>query len=708
MSTTTGHDVHERTAETTAEPVRLSLVKPDVPAAAAAGGTAPARRRIRPLRRVGIIATSEQTRTIGRLAVRHGMYLYGGARIAARRAWDGRTAARYERMMRAYEAGGKLAEAAEWEERGQKYRAARHQRRMDLLTAPVRLAKGTAVATGVGAGGLLALGGAVAMATGDPGDIVAPIGLVIDVIHWAFVIGSLVWGPAMMAAPALGLLSLWNVGRQQQAAPRWALPASERGGGEPITPSVVVLALSHLGISALRKAIKEMGDAGAAMLSPIALAGCGVEVDVTLPLEVSTEEIMGRRRKLAENLGRHEHELYISVAPAARTVRLWIADSGALDEPVPASPLVLDPGMTADYKNGRAPWGRDLRGDAALVSLYQKHMLVTGLSNEGKTASLRALALWLALDAAVEFRIGDLKGVGDWRMFRGLATVLIEGPTDDHVMEVTHMVEGAFEEMQRRLQAPSGTVFRPLVVIVDEAQVAYGSGARETYVTDSGTVKYGAPYGGQKAISRYFKAVKGIHDQGRAVNVTIWEGTQDPTDQNLPKRSREGNHIRASLVLGTESQAKMALGDAPVTAGAAPHKLRQGLDKGTLVVAGSGIDLPPGAASITVRTHFIDGDDAAEIADRAKALRNSVATTDRAAEPRDHLADISEVLRGEERVRTPEVLHRLKNLDEPYYREWDGSRLRRALTDAGEDTGVYEGYPVVHRQRVLKALSNRE
>ncbi|MEU2789045.1 ATP-binding protein [Streptomyces sp. NPDC007100] len=700
------HDVHERTAETTAEPVRLSLVKPEAPAAAATTDSkTPALRRIRPLRRVRIIVTSDQTR----LAVRHGMYLYGGARITARRAWDGRTAARYERMMRAYEAGGKLAEAAEWEERGRQFRAARHQRRMDLLNAPARLAKGTAVAAGVATGGLLALGGALALATGDPGDIVAPIGLVIDVIHWAFVIGSLVWGPLMMAAPALGLLSLWNVGRQQQAAPRWALPAGERGGGEPITPSVVVLALSHLGISALRKAIKEMGDAGAAMLSPIALAGCGVEVDVTLPLEVSTEEIMGRRRKLAENLGRHEHELYISVAPAARTVRLWIADSGALDEPVPASPLVLDPSMTADYKNGRAPWGRDLRGDAALVSLYQRHVLVTGLSNEGKTASLRALALWLALDASVEFRIGNLKGVvGDWSMFRGLATVLIEGPTDDHVMEVTHMVEGAFEEMQRRIQAPVGTVFRPLVVIVDEAQVAYGSGARETYVTDTGTVKYGAPYGGQKATSRYFRAVKGIHDQGRAVNVTIWEGTQDPTDQNLPKRSREGNHIRASLVLGTESQAKMALGDAPVTAGAAPHKLRQGLDKGTLVVAGSGIELPPGAASVTVRTHFIDGDEAVEIAERAKALRSPVATTDRPAEPRDHLSDISEVLRGEERVRTPEVLHRLKNLDGPYYQEWDGSRLRRALTDAGEDTGVYEGYPVVHLQRVIRALSSRE
>ncbi|MFD8222992.1 hypothetical protein ACFV16_02305 [Streptomyces massasporeus] len=96
--------------------------------------------------------------------------------------------------------------------------------------------------------------------------------------------------------------------------------------------------------------------------------------------------------------------------------------------------------------------------------------------------------------------------------------------------------------------------FRPVILIVDEAQVAYGCGDKS---------EDGRPYGGSRAPSRYFQAVKKIHDQGRAVNVTIWEGTQDPTAENLPKRSREGNHIRGSLVLGTESQAKKALGEAP-------------------------------------------------------------------------------------------------------------------------------------------------
>lgn len=660
--------------------------------------------------RIRSVLADERTRSAFRAAVRHGAYTAGGGRIVWRRVWEERTTARYGRMIRAAEAVGNLDEAKEWEERAHRFREARHRRRMDMLAAMRQAPRAAGAMALTGAGVLTAAGIALAVANKDFADLAVPFEFAIDAIRWAFVIGTIAWGLAPMLGPAIALAALWDIGRRRQAAPRWALPATARGDGEPITPSIVVKAFRDLGISPLRKAIIDMEDAGASMLSLIAPAGVGVEVDVHLPSGVDTSEIQNKRRKLAENLGRHEHELYISLAPQPRTVRLWIADSGALDEPVPVSPLVTDPDMRADYKTGRAPWGITLRGDAALVTLYQKHVLVTGLSNQGKTASLRALALWLALDPKVEFRIADLKGIGDWRMFLGLATVLIEGPTDDHVVEATHMVENVFEEMQRRLLAPAGTDFTPLVCIVDEAQVAYGSGVKEEYVDDKGNVKYGAPYGGAKATSRYFRAVKGIHDQGRAVNVTIWEGTQDPTDQNLPKRSREGNHIRASLVLGTASQSAMALGDAPVAKGAAPHKLRLGLDKGQLVVAGEGLKMAADQVSENVRTHFIDDEEAKIIAERAKALRRGVTTLRKfeVVEDVDELADLEKVLAGEERVRTPEVLHRLKNLSPAHYTNWDGSRLRRLLTDHGEDTNVYQGYPVVHLQRVQRALEGRE
>jgi S-DNA-T family DNA segregation ATPase FtsK/SpoIIIE len=677
-------------------PVTTLTVVPDAPV--------PARVPlwVRSGRAVKRFATDERTTTTVRAVARHGLYTFNGGRIVARRTWDGRTGSRYERMLRAAEAAGNHELAEEWEERLQRFRDARHRRRMDLLTSPVDVAKGAAVASGMSIGTLVALGIVMALNTKDVADVITPLTAVIEFIGLLITIVQVVWPYAVTLGPLLALLALWSVGRKQQAAPNWALPDNVRNGeGEPITPSIVVKALRDLGVPALRNAIKEMGDAGASMLGPIRIAGCGVEVDVTLPSGVSTVEVQNRRRKLAENLTRHEHEVFITIPQAARTVRLWIADSGALDEPIGPSPLTVDESLTADYAKGRAPWGQDLRGDAALLSLYQRMLLVTGLSNQGKTAALRALALWLAFDRTAEFRIADLKGVGDWAMFDGLATVLIQGPTDEHVIEATEMVEDGVEEMNRRLQAPPGTAFPPLILLVDEAQVAFMCPAKD---------EQKRPYGGSRNESRYFMACRKVHNQGRAVNVLLWQGTQDPTDQNLPKLVREGAHTRASLALGTESQARMALGDKAVDGGAAPHLLRQGLDKGTLVVASDGIDIPAGQASITVRTHYISTDDATEIAERAKALRDGVTTLHvvERGEERDPLADIASVLGNASRVLTADVLKRLSALSEDTYGRWTPGDLKRVLEDVGAEPYKSEGRMVVGRDRVARAIANRD
>jgi S-DNA-T family DNA segregation ATPase FtsK/SpoIIIE len=337
------------------------------------------------------------------------------------------------------------------------------------------------------------------------------------------------------------------------------------------------------------------------------------------------------------------------------------------------------------------------------------------LSNQGKTASLRALALWLALDTCVEFRIGDLKGVGDWRPFDGLATVLIQGPTDHHVMDVTEMLEEGVREMERRLMlveqsgvtdgvtremARTDPRFHPIVLVVDEAQVAFMCPAK-------GADK--RPYGGTKANSRYYNAARKLHNQGRAVNVTLWQGTQDPTNENLPKLVREGAHIRASLVVGTEEQARMAIGDKAVDGGAAPHKLRQGLDKGTVVVAGDGVKLEPGQSSITIRTHFISGEDAAALADRAKARRAGVTTVTAVdhGDAVDALADIAAVLGDDARLRTQEVLQRLAQRNPGHYRTWTFADLRQVLEPLGAAPHKSDGQMVVVRTKVTNALADR-
>ncbi|MBV8932756.1 MAG: ATP-binding protein [Kutzneria sp.] len=672
------------------------------------------------VRVVRVAATHDRTHRAAK-AVARGVFVYipvGAAQVATR-VWEAKTNARYERMMRAAEAAGDLERVAEWEQRAELARERRHQRRMALLTAPVAVVKAAAVSVVSLAGLLLALGVVLAIAEKDITVILGPITAAIDTVRWMAWLVSVLWLPVALAAPCVGIGVLWHTGRAAGATPRWlATPGQGSEVGAPITPSVVVTALRDLGIAELRKAIKTMGDAGAALLGPIVIAGCGVEVDVTLPSGVTTQEVQAKRRKLAENLTRHEHELFISIPQAARTVRLWIADSGALDEPIGPSPLVIDPTMTADLYTGRAPWGQDLRGETAAIALLQRMLLITGLSNQGKTAALRALALWLALDLTVEFRIADLKGVGDWHMFDGLATRLIEGPTDEHVIAATLMLEEGVAEMERRLAAVNpethkngvtrdlaraGEGFHPLFLIVDEAQQAFMCPA---------VGEDRRPYGGSKNTSRYFMAARKIHNQGRAVNVLLWQGTQNPTDQNLPKLVREGAHIRASLVVGTESEARMALGDKAINAGAAPHKLRQGVDKGTVVVAGDGVPLAPGQSSITIRTHFVDGQAATEIADRAKALRGRRTTPTAGGldqEPaRDLLADVDEVMAGEPRMRTEVIRQRLRELHPGSYEGMSARELAEALERVGITPYKSNGLITIRADHIRHLITERD
>ncbi len=541
---------------------------------------------------------------------------------------------------------------------------------------------------------------------------------------WALAVDlvKLVFGLVTWLAVPLAVLAAWREGQRAAQIPAWLLTSLERKlACAEITPSKVVLALRNLGVAELRKALKEAEDAGAGLLGPIAVAGCGVEVDVLLPSGVSTDQVQDRRRRLAENLDRHEHELHIVVA-AARTVRLWIANPGALDEPVGPSPLVVDETIKADLYTGRAPWGDDLRGTPITLSLLQRHVLIAGISNQGKTATIRALALWLALDVTCEFRIADLKGIGDWHMFDSLATTLIEGPTDSHVVGATEMLEDGVAEMERRLGAldkeryPNGVTrelarkpgsgFHPIFLIVDEEQVAFMSPV-------IGPDK--RPYGGTKKNSRFFNAARYLLNQGRAVNVILWQGTQNPTDQNLPALVREAAHLRVSLAVGKPEQSRMALGDAAVDKGAAPHELRAGIDKGVVVVAGDGAPLEPGQASITIRTHFIDGPDATVVARRAIERRRKAGRIARQIETGvqvvDHLADILAAMRDERRVRTVVVLGRLIEDNAAVYEPWGHGDLAKAVDEyahLGLGIQKYGGDSVLRIEEVQAAAALRQ
>ncbi|MEU0465001.1 ATP-binding protein [Amycolatopsis sp. NPDC006131] len=662
------------------------------------------------------VATHERTRAAGRVLLRHGTFVVAGASVVAKRAWEARSNSRYERILARLEAAGDLDRLDLWEAKAEQAKQRRHDRRMDLLGAPKELAKSAAIAFGTVAGLLLVLGVVLAVHAGDAGLIVAPLGRVVDAITWTYWLVVAYFGLIAGLVTAGGLLYLWNQGRMHSTwnLPAWADPAEPRGEVVNITPTIVAAALRDLGITPLRKAIEADPDHGARMIGMIHRRGPGAQVEITLPPQMTTQKILAVRETLAGNLDRKAHEVHIEGSPdSERVFTLWVADSGALDQNVPPSPL-LDPDFgPVDIYRDRMPWGVGLKGDPVELNLLQQHFLLAGLSKQGKTAAARALVLWLGLDPSTRIRIADLKGFGDWSMFEGLAEELIEGAGDENFIATCDMLEWAVAEMQRRYdrwramgrkgdidRASSlpGSGFEPLFIIVDEIQKLFTCA---TVHPDGGEI------GGDGKKSRAARAAQALHDQARAVNIHFLEFAQNPTNRNLPVLVREGAMIRASLYVGTESIAKMALGEAAVDTGAAPHALRAGLDRGTVVLApGESMDLPNGATHTTVRTHYISTEQAYDIADRAKAFRAAAAARPAA---RDLLDDVLAVLGTESAVRAADVPRRLRELAPGYpaYEELTGEALVEQLEQLGVKRGSQGGYPMVRTERVRQAIAGR-
>lgn len=654
-------------------------------------------------RDVVVVATHPRTKAVAR----HLAYVGGGTAVVTRRLWEARSDARPQRMMRAAEAAGNLDEVKYWFEKSEQSKASRWKRLQDLLMLPARAGRAFVIAVFAWFGVLLVLGIVIAIASGDPKAAFAPVLAFVRFVEILWWLGTVGWLAGLVAAGVALVAALWAAGKRAEAVPAWLAPATPVStAGQEITPHLVVVALRELGISKLRKSIVDMGPAAAATMlrTGPAISGCGYQGEATLPEGVSTADVLSRQPLFAENLTRHPHEVQVWVAPTPRTIGYWAAHSGALDEPIGPSPLVTDTDLRVDYRRTTIPWGVNLRGDPVGISVYQRHILITGQSNQGKSVAGRALALGVALDSKVELRVADLKGMNgrtkrsDWAMFEGVATVLIAGPTDDHVAAATEMLEDGAREMNRRIQ--DGGHWDPLILIVDEAQVAYMCPA---------VGPDGRPYGGKKNNSRFLTAVRQIQNQGRAVDVLVWAFTQDPTDQNLPVLARDGAHLRACLPVGRVEKSRMALGDAAVDGGAAPHLLRPGIDKGVVVVAGDGAPTERGQSSVTIRTYYVDDDQAVELADRVRAARGPVRPLAE-EEVRDLVDDVHEAFDQDDRVKATDMAARLRELAPGHrpYRSLNGTQLAERLGREGVPVTDLNGVLTVRAERVLRVLDERQ
>ncbi|MFJ2148625.1 cell division protein FtsK [Streptomyces microflavus] len=694
----TVHHLDDHRPAPPAEPVVVDLAKPETEPTTPAASQGS--RIVRTGRAVRRVAMHDRTRATTRFTVRHGMYVVGGGRIVARRAWEGRTASRYLRMLRAAEAAGNTELAEQWEERLHRFRAERHKRRMDLLTAPQQAVK----AAGYGAAGglalLLAVGIALAIATKDPADVVTPFMALVDLIRLLVVIVTVVWGPLLAIGPWLALAAVWAVGRNQQAAPAWAMPATAEGESRDVVPDegAILDALRHLGIAKLNQAFKAGWQPR--WVAPTTRLGNGWHSRLQLPMGVTVEMVNDKKAILAHNLMRKPVEVW-PTEPEASVLDLWVADQGSLSGKVPDWPLLT--GGEADYFKG-VPIGVSQRGDPVTAKLMATNWIVGGIMGVGKSSLVVALLLGAMLDPLVDIEAYVMAYNVDYDPMRERLRVLVKGDEDEQIEAAVKALRGLRQEVTdrgklleqlggeevrlTRALAQRDPRMRPKVVVFDECH--------ELFMHK----KYGA-----EAAELAVKVMK----KARKVGITLVFVTVSPTADSIPKDVTRNTSHRVAFAVGDHVANDGLLGTGKHRAGITATNLNPAENVGTGLTVGftkNPFEL--------IRSYYVRKDSSTDqitpVVKRALALREGMAPVPDAPadEPADHPVNVLTVLGDRESMRSTEVLAALMATWPNEYSEWTFADLKAALADIGAEPRKLGGIMTVRRSRVLEGIEDRD
>ena len=317
--------------------------------------------------------------------------------------------------MRSAEAAGDYERLTDWEARAEQARERRHRRRMDWISAPLELARTTAVAVLTGIAFLLGLGGVLAIAHADSAWLLTPVQKTVDGVAWLVWLLSAIWLPATVVLPWLLLAGLWQLGRRHGSVPRWAAPGGTREHPTVIvTPGGVATALAHLGIPAMNRAVKEGWQVEFAT-PPVRVNGRGYQTTFSLPMGVTPEMVADKRDVLARNLVRAPLEVWPTAAERAGYVDLWVADQGSTERPAPTYPLLHD--GVCDVFAG-VPLGMSQRGEVIAPALPGANVAFGGVMGQGKSNAARVVMAGAALDPLAELWVFVFANNGDFDAYR--------------------------------------------------------------------------------------------------------------------------------------------------------------------------------------------------------------------------------------------------------------------------------------------------
>ncbi|MFI0139640.1 cell division protein FtsK [Streptomyces luteogriseus] len=636
-----------------------------------------------------------------RAVVRHGSYILGGTRILARRAWDSRTTARHERMMRAAEAAGQEDVARDWEQRAYIFRQSRHRRRLELLQLAINAPKAVAMGAAGAAGILLMLGIMLAWANQDVSDVLTPIRTVVDLVAWAAFIAGVIWDPLLTALPWLALAGVWAVGRHRQAAPAWALPGDPEQRDLVPDENAILRALGNMGIAPLNKAIKDGWQPR--WVQPTTRSGNGWHTQLQLPMGVTVEMIAAKKNVLAHNLLRKPVETWPTEPPKQPGVLdLWVADQGSLSGETPPWPLLHE--GTTDYFKG-VPIAVSQRGEPIIGKLMAANYMVGGIMGSGKTSIVVTLLLGAILDPLVVVEAYVMAYNVDYDPLKPRLRVLVKGDEDedlkgalvalrnlrDEVTERGKLLEelgGEATKLTREL-ALKDPRMRPKVVVFDECHELF---MHKEY--------------GKEAAELAIKVMK----KARKVGITLIWTTVSPTAESLPRDVTRNTSHRLAFAVGDHVANDGLLGSGKHKAGITATTLIPGEDVGTAVSVGFS-----SKPFEVIRSHYVARDpekgidEVTPVVERAMGLYESGPADDAPAfQPVDHLGDIAAVLGHEPKMLTQDVLRGLVDRNPGEYEAWTFRDLRRVLDDVGHGEYKTGGRQHVSLDRILEAIAARD
>jgi DNA segregation ATPase FtsK/SpoIIIE, S-DNA-T family len=651
------------------------------------------------------VAAHHRTQTAGR----HALYIAGGATVVARRLWDGRTTARYERMMRAAEAAGDREAVLEWEARGAQFRKDRHQRRTELFELAMRLilaAPKLAICTFVG---LLVLGVLISIGAKDAQYIPAPLFFVGHALALIALVVSVAWGPLLLAAPWIAVGALYLVGKSHAASATGWMARFEPepdGAGIVVTADAVVLALQHLRIPEMKKAFKD-GYVPAFRLTPVR-DGRGYHLVVDLPLGVTAEMVADQRPVLARNMHRAEVETWpadaekVGTGPAG-ALDMWVADPGALSKAAPEYPLLHE--GTADVFKG-VPGGVSPRGDAMTIPIVGKNFVAGGQMGQGKSNTCRVILLGCALDPICEIDAFVFAANGDFDAYRKRLSHYERGVDDETAYAALERLRWLYGEVARRegrlaeLGAKKVTRglaekhpdLRPIVSLYSECHELFGH-----------------PEVGEEAGELACKTAK----RARKTAIVLGFDTQSSRKEAIPPKLVELMSVNICFYVKTWRSNDGFLGDGAFQAGIRATELRPGRDVGTSVTIGVSDN-----TFELMKWYFVEVNDdtgfdaAADVIARAVANlapgtpANAGPAEPAAPEDRNLLDDLTQVL-DEDRVRLADIPALLRALAPAWgpYRDLTGTQLRDQLADLGVRVTNTGNVPRLNPDDVWKALS---